>query len=279
LLEEYSDTKWAKLVQPTEDGDGLNSQDEGVVAYYDKTYGLLLQREFAAVLPRAKEGQVRFQVPVYKDRFQIMEAISLAMLDNFGSADSVLSVFMTSHTDPNDSLRRWADAVLKYIADNRSVTSKLPAGNQQNTVGAVIGNAVDSTTKKAQVPVSGNVPAEYKFDANEEHIVLFVFKLMEQRTKGVQVAIDDFNKFKFGSLALKTDVTMLNNIDGVVFVKSFTNRNQAVIYMNSLKKTKQIFREYESNEYDVVMISASNFNKLNTDKDIQAYIRFFKSKY
>src|SRR5690606_19168468 len=126
---------------------------------------------------------------------------------------------------------------------------------------------------------AGATPATYTFDPKEEHLVLFHFKKQEQRTKGVQSGIDDFNTFKFGSLKLQTGITMLNPIDGVIAVEAFTNKNQAIIYMNTLKKTKQIFREYQDGEYDVVMISKNNFAKLLADKDFQAYLRFFKAKY
>jgi len=286
LLEEYPDSKWAKLVQPTEDGDGMTAGADGVIPYYDKTYSMLLERDFEGVLPRAKEGQVRFDAPAYKDRFQIIEAIALAKLGNFNVADSVLTAFVTTHTDPNDSLRRWADAVLKYISENRTTLSTAAGGGTQ----AQAGTGTVDTSAAGKVSVSdananannvqqSKIPATYKFDPKEEHLVMFCFRVQEQRTKGVQAGIEDFNKFKFGSLQLATDITMFNAIDGVITVKEFTNKNQAVIYMNSLKKTKQLFREYEEREYQIVMISKSNFNKLAADKDLTGYIRFFKSKY
>lgn len=272
LLEEYPDSKWAQLAKPTEDGGGVADKNEGVVAYYDKTYTMLLDREFEAVLPRAKEGQKRFDVPVYKDRFQIIETIALASLQQYTKADSVLSEFMTKHTDPNDSLRRWADAVLKYINDNRRVMTTVTPGNSVDTT------AKQGDPQKTQPQVT-NVNTSYKYDPKEEHLVLFVFKNMENRTQGVNAAIGDFNKFKFGSLKLKNEIRMLNAVDGMVVIKEFTNRNQALIYMNSLKKTKQVFREYQSGEYNVVMISKSNFNKLLANKNMPSYLNFFRSKY
>lgn len=285
LLQDYPDSKWAKLVKPAEDGSGLSVGGEDVVSYYDKTYSMLLQRDFEGVLPRAREGQKRFDVQVYKDRFQIIEAIALAKLEQFSIADSVLTAFVTSHTNPNDSLRRWADAVLKYINDNRSVISNIPAAAAPSSSAA--GNnpppsAADNNLKPAanDLPKPGNTPPPaYVYEPKEEHLVLFCFKTQAQRTKGVQAGIEDFNKFKFGSLQLQTELDMLNAVDGVIAVKTFTNKNQAVIYMNTLKKTKQIFREYQTGEYEIVMISAPNFNKLFADKNIQAYLDFYRSKY
>lgn len=290
LLSEHPDSKWAKLVKPTEDGQGLDT-GEGVVAHYDKTYNLLLDHEYEATIPMAREGREKYNVPVYNERFHLIETIALAMLGEFAGADSLLSAFMARHTDPNDSLRRWAEAVQRYIQDNKS---KLPVAPPQGATAAG-GGATDATAAGGGVTdatAAGTVQAPttpatdgtvgavaYQYDPNEEHLVIFSFKNMEQRTKGVQVAIEDFNKFKFGSLQLQTNINMLNATDGVISVKSFTNRNQAVIYQNSLKKTSQIFREYKAGEYEVMMISSSNFNKLMAGKDLQGYIRFYKSKY
>lgn len=274
LQSEYPDSKWAKLIRPTEDGQGMNAS-EGVVAHYDKTYSMLLNREYRPAATMAREGREKFNIPVYTERFNLVETIALAMLGDFAGADSLLSGFMTRHTDPNDSLRRWADAVQRYIQENKAKQAALQAQAAKDA-----GTVITDTTVTVKAPVvQGPIPANYKYDPAEEHLVIFTFKNMEQRTKGVQAAIEDFNKFKFGSLQLQTDISMLNATDGVITVKSFTNRNQAVIYMNSLKKTAQIFREYRSTEYEVMMISSSNYNKLMTDKDIPGYTRFFKAKY
>ncbi len=274
LQAEHPDSRWAKLARPTEDGQGLDAA-ESVVAHYDKAYNMLLNREYDTAVQMARDGREKYNVPVYTERFHLVETIALAMQGDLAGADSLLSAFMTKHTDPNDSLRRWADAVQRYIQENKAkqVSSSLPqAGN--------MGGVTTDSTSSAKAPaVQGPIPAIYKYDPAEEHLVIFTFKNMEQRTKGVQAAIEDFNKFKFGSLQLKTDISMLNATDGLISVKSFTNRNQAVIYMNSLKKTSQIFREYRNTEYEIMMISSSNYNKLMTDKDIPGYTRFFKSKY
>lgn len=285
LQDKYSETEWAKLVKPTEDGAGLGNTDESVVSYYDKTYSMVLQRQYAQALPRAQEGQRIYDIPVYKNRFQILEAISLASLDSFRTADSVLDVFYTTHTDPNDSLRKWADAVKAYIEKNKVIAVNT-GGNALNNGSAADLSSGDGQNSPAGLkPISqsssgqGTTPAKYTYDAKAEHFVMFTFPAFEQRTKGVQAAIKDFNQFKFGSLKLDTEIKMLNANEGAIVTRSFTNKNQAVIYMNSLRKTKQVFREYQASEYEVVMISAGNFSKLEASGDIKAYLRFFKSKY
>ncbi|MCB0698222.1 MAG: hypothetical protein H6551_06445 [Chitinophagales bacterium] len=280
IITKHGDSHWASVVKPTEDGGGFDAGKlEDVVPFYDKTYSLLLQREYTTVLPRAKEGQKRYGNTKYNDKFMIMEAISLASLNKLNLADSVMTVFMTAHTDPNDSLRGWAEAVLKLISENRVQMNRLPMGNKiQDTT------SVDSAKMASVLPQSPSsntqaVQGAYTYEPQQEHYVIFTFVGQDQRTAGVKAGIDDFNKFKFGSLNLGTEINMLREPQGVITIKAFRNKNQAVIYINSLKKTDQVFREYESKEYQLMMISKSNHRKLVTDKNLGSYIYFYNKNY
>lgn len=286
LLSKYGVTEWAKIVRPTEDGAGMNTNNETMIPFYDKTYSMLLDGQYEAALPRAKEGQRRFPDKEYQSRFQIIEAMSLAKLGELNTADSVLTVFMTTHTDPNDSLRSWAEAVLKYVSDTRTRLSKLPQGNTAGGTDSTAGGNKTAGNNIPKTPNAGNTSnntssssADYQLDMKEEHFVIFTFTAMEQRTMGVKAAIDDFNKFKFGSLNLSTDVNMLQGATGVVTISSFRNKNQALIYLNSLKKSDQVFREYDKSEYQLMMISAPNHKKLVESKNMGAYMMFYNKNY
>lgn len=295
LQAEHPNSEWAKLVQPTEDGNGAALALSVVAKHYDSTYSYMLNRYYDTSLARSKEGQHIYRQSPYQDRFQIIEATSQAMLENYNAADSVLNIFMTKHTDPNDSLKRWGDALLKYVSEKKAIVAKriqdslsridtakrvpvIPQGEPIAAPGAAAPGEQGKPPVEPVVPASA-APVSYVFNGNEEHYAVFTFKAMEQRTKGVQAAIDDFSKFKFGSLQLQTEVQMLTPTSGVILVKKFANKNQALIYVNSLKKTKQIFREYQPGEYEVLMISSSNYIKLATDKNLEEYMRFYKSKY
>lgn len=286
LQSKYPDSEWSKAVRPTEDGAGMNASQEGMIAYYDKTYGMLIDRQYQEVLPRAKEGQKRFKDQVYKDRFMIIEAMAAAKLGELTLADSILTVFMTVHTDPNDSLRNWAEAILKYVSDERSRQSKLPGTSGLVNKADSSANPLTDSTGKLQIqqaPTStlgpGQAPAQYTFDAKEEHFVIFTFNKMEQRTMGVKAGMDDFNKFKFGSLNLNAEINMLRGAQGVVTVSSFRNKNQAIIYFNSLAKSQQVFREYDKSEYQLMMISAPNHKRLLETKNLGEYILFYNKHY
>ncbi|MEZ5015560.1 MAG: hypothetical protein R2800_00785 [Flavipsychrobacter sp.] len=266
LIKEYSDSEWASLVQPKEKVEVIKT-DVSVSNYYDETYQSLMSRDYTNVLTRARNGQKLYKDSVYSNRFRIMEAIALAGSGDYEYADSLLTDFMSAH--PSSSLRSWAEAVLRYINKNKasSVGGETPAKPQP---------------KPANIPIAqapSNAPVAFKYNANENHYVLFTFNKMEQRAMGVKAAINDFNQFKFSSLNLNTDISMISAKQGIVNVKSFNGLSQAKIYIRMLRSTKQIFREYQNGEYDLIMISESNYKKLLVDKDIEPYLKFYQSKY
>lgn len=270
LLKDYSDTEWAKLVQPKEKEEVIKT-DVSVANYYDETYQSLMNRDFAVVLTRARQGQKLYKDTVYNNRFRIMEAIALAGSGEYEYADSLLTDFMS--TKPSSSLRTWAEAVLRYINKNKAAN----IGGKTTTATPSKPKQQAANIPKAQAP--SNAPVAYKYDAKENHYVLFAFQQMEQRAMGVKAAVNDFNQFKFSSLKLSTDISMISAKQGVVQVKNFNGVSQAKIYIRMLQSTKQIFREYQKGEYELIMISESNYKKLLVDKDLAPYLKFYQSKY
>ncbi len=266
LTKEYPKTEWAKLVVPQKSVSTIDPK-VSVSKFYDETYGLLMAREYSKVLPRARQGQKTYTDTIYNQRFKIMEAIALAGMGDYEYADSILTDFMTKHS--TSSLREWAEAILRYVNKNKSGTvgGKTPA------------KPVPPPPPIPEAKAPTSAPTEFTYDSKERHYVLFAFKQMEQRAMGVKAAITDFNKFKFSSLNLTTSVAMLNSNRGFVRVESFPGVNQTKIYLRMLKNTKQIFREYNSTEYDLIIISENNLKKVLVDKELNSYLKFYKSKY
>jgi hypothetical protein len=102
---------------------------------------------------------------------------------------------------------------------------------------------------------------------------------MEQRAMGVKAAIGDFNTFKYGSLGLDVESTVLNQKEGVIAVQKFDGPTKAKIYMNDLRGTAQVFREYKTGEYQLLLISESNYRKLLADNALGPYLDFYSKNY
>ena len=96
---------------------------------------------------------------------------------------------------------------------------------------------------------------------------------------GVKAGLNDFNTFNFASQSLSVSINMLKQNEGIIIVKAFPSAAHAKIYMNAVKGNKQLLKEYKPEEYSLLLISADNFKKLNAEKDMAAYIKFYKANY
>lgn len=279
LRNEFSQSRWAKDLAPAEHTEGLLASNIPVANYYDITYQMLQERQYNAVLERARSGQSQYQDSLYRNRFKIMEAIALAGSGKYEKADSLVTEFI--NTNPKDSLRSWADAVLNYIKSSKPV---VPPKTENDSTSK--GNILSSVTPPAtSLPGEDNknaavaVPAVYTYKPSEEHYFIFYFKKMESKAMGIKAALNDFNTFNYGNQKLESSLDMMREDQGIIVVKPFPSASHAKIYINALKANKQMFKEYRPEEYSLLIISADNFKKLQADKNIIPYLNFYKSKY
>jgi len=128
-------------------------------------------------------------------------------------------------------------------------------------------------------PVLPPPPAEYVFKPTTEHFFMFVFQKMESKAMGVKAALGDFNTFNFSSQQLTVSMGMLKLDQGYIVVKSFPTAAHAKIYMNAVRSNNLLLKEYKSDEYTLMIISGDNFKKLQADKDMEPYRKFYKANY
>lgn len=286
LLKQYPDSKYAPLVKPRESEVNANPEAISESAFYEETYGMVLDHKYAWALDKVKQAKVMYPEGKYAKRFTIVEGIAMAGMQDYKPADSLIRGFINQY--PKDSLRPWADAILKYIQTNKPADS-LSIGKVDTT--KTTGQSALTQPKplpNANGAFPPDVPPAPKAEASSpayiyrpeaEHMVLFVFGGMDSRASGFRAGVTDFNTFKFNNLGLSTDIQVLSPESGVVAIRTFRNLSAAQIYMNNLKTTGQLFREYKQGEYQLIFISDFNYEKLLIDKDMKAYLQFYRASY
>jgi hypothetical protein len=280
VAEKYADGKYADLVGHGATESSLTT-NAGLAQYYDETYDLLLNRDNFSVLARLKQAKQQFSDANYAKRFWIMEGIAMAGIDSFTYADSLVRDFIGKY--PKDSLRPWADAVLKYIADKKpKPVAASPLAGSPTTASPTSGTNPPAPPPLPNSPTAGTAPAEkviFNYNASEPHFALFTFSGMEPRTTAMRAAIADFNTSRFAMLNLSAEIALLDGTSGVIVTKSFANSTEAKIYLNLLNGNTQAFKDYKPGEYQLLMISSSNYDKLMKSKDMNQYLIFYKANY
>ncbi len=289
LLQQFSTSKWAANVRPPDDSGGTNglltASTGNVADYYDETYNLLMQRQYGDVLSRSRVGRQRYKNETYENRFRIMEAIAFAGSGNYKQADTLLTDFIRTH--PSDSLRSWADNVMRYVQDQEKLDTVKPAAIPVTVVApsplnpAIAAPASANTVNSpAATPSAALVqPVAYSYKPNDEHYFIFYVKNKDSKAMGVKAGLTDFNTLKFGGAQLTNSFEMLAGTEGVIVVRKFNNAAKAKAYLAEFRKTPVLMREFSPGQYQAVIISSANYLKLSADKAIQPYLNFYISKY
>lgn len=297
LRTNYPQSPWAEKVAPVSEKQTTGLATVSVANYYDETYGLMMQRNFHAVLERARKGRQVYNDPVYNNRFQIMEAIALTGVGSFKQAESLLTQFVNAKG--TDSLRVWAETILDYIRKNQpqvtdTLATQVVTSGLDSTLNTMPGASTSAPsiasldTSQTSLPVDTSnslsknlpmVPVSYTFTPAATHYFVFYFKKAESRAMGVRAALKDFNTFKFSSQKLTTKFEMLKEDQGIITVQAFPSSSHARIYLNAVRINKTILKEYKPEEYTLFIISEENYVKLITDKDVEPYLKFYQSRY
>lgn len=277
LQREYPSSKFAELVRPAE---GMVEEDRNVPVevYYDNTYSMLQQRQFADVIQRAKRGKSMYSDQRYNSRFSILEATALAGSEQFDQADSAITTFINNN--PADTLIPWAHAIKDYITRNRPAIDSMNTGQLDSLLPKKSDNAGQDSLNNTNTSAAVEIPNEYTYNPREPHYFMFVFPSMGTKVIAVRAALTDFNNLMFSEQNLSIGLETLNDQGGgAIVIRQFETIAPARNYLRKLQTKREIFREFEENEYYLLIISARNYQKLLHDKDIDTYQQFYKSRY
>jgi len=276
LQTRYPDSEWALLLKDAlkpgamETGNPLLTNAGGPVEtisnHYDKTYGLLMQKQFADVIARAEDLEKLYpsQAAQYQKKYNLMKAVAIAGQGNYPKADTMLSQFLA--VNPNDSLTSWANAVLNYIRSNKPPL---------NT-----GEPAPADTTGGQ-PEADTVLKAYNYQPGMKHSLIIYSPLMDGRLMGVKSGLSDYNMMKHSEEGISVSVASLKSGNGLIVCREFASEASAKKYMNEIKGLKDLFREYGKNstEYELSIISADNLSRLLSQKDYSNYRQFYKQNY
>ena len=291
LLQQYDTTQWASLVRPSTNQDALSTDtsngpllalagNQSIAAYYDDTYDMLLKRSYDTVLTRVTTARRQYHNDAYNNRFMVLQAAALAGTGSYGRADTILHNFVTQH--PTDTLRPWAESILKYIATNKPVPPK-DTTIKKAVPGTTVAGGADSTLGKTagqQMPaVRDSASNGYIYRPAEPHYFVFIPNKMGSNVLTEKGVIAGFNTSKFPTQRLTADMESLSPQQPVLLARGFGNATDAKAYLTTFNATPQAVQGFDPNSYKVFIISASNYNKLRSDKNITAYLTFFQANY
>jgi outer membrane protein assembly factor BamD (BamD/ComL family) len=279
MLAKFPNSQYASQMRPSE-SNPASAGVKAVADYFDETYKLLLQHQYTEAVMRSGVAKKQYNNPVYKKRFEILEASAYTAMGEYDKADTIVAAFIRNN--PTDSLAGWAKDVQRYIAEVRSGGKPkwyyekpiVYAGPDKKE----IKDPATDLAKPVKPPVISDIPSSYAYQADSEHYAILLLPGLDSKTSTLKQAIRKFDSSKYAAANLEVILDLYDMNHAVMVVKRFTNATQAQAYMAALKMLP-VMGEYKPQDLQVLIISKQNYKKMFADKKAQPYISFYSSYY
>ncbi len=286
LIKKFPNSQYATNLKPkgSESKGDVKVDGKNVSAYFDETYALLQQRQYTEALMRVNIAKKQFDNPVYKKRFEIVEATAYAGMANYNQADTLITAFMKANT--GDTLMTWASTVRQYIKDVRNggkpswyYDTLTTAQKEALTKKSEKAKAdAEAASKPAPPPPPPDAPAFYSYHADSMHYCIIVLSGLDSRTSKLKKGIIKYDSANYTTTNLELVMDFFDIDQDVLVVKGFNNANDAKTYAEGLK-TLPALQAYKPDEIKVLSISRNNYKKMFFEKTAQPYYGFYAEHY
>lgn len=291
LIKKFPESQYASMLKPKKNETKAPALVDGqtVSAYFDQTYAMLHQHQYAEALARIEVGKKQFDNPVYKKRFEVAEAMAYAGKGDYDMSDTLTGKFIKAN--PSDTLTAWAKTIQKYVADMRkggkpswydeAVAISEKAAKAKKDEPKKVANA---EKPKAELPppppppVFKDIPFNYTYNADSEHYCIIILPGLDSRTGVLKQNVKDFDNAKYSAANLSLLVDLYDMNQGVLVIKKFANATAAKKYLSDLKASTAL-KDYKPDELKLLLITSSNYKKLYTDKEVLPYSSFYNAYY
>ncbi len=286
LIKKFPNSQYATSLKPkgSESKSDIKVDGKNVATYFDETYTLLQQRQYTEALMRVNIAKKQFDNPVYKKRFEIVEATAYAGMANYNQADTLINAFMKANT--GDSLMGWASSVRQYIKEVRNggkpswyydtlTTAQKEALTKKSEKAKADAAAA---SKPAPPPPPPDAPAFYSYHADSMHYCIIVLPGLDSRTSPLKKGIIKYDSANYTASNLELAMDFFDIDQDVLVVKKFNNASDTKTYAEGLKSLPAL-QAYKSEEIKVLSITRNNYKKMFYEKTAQPYYGFYAEHY
>lgn len=135
--------------------------------------------------------------------------------------------------------------------------------------------------QQSQIIAEDTTSVYVRSDANEHYFVVYIKdpSTPQSAIMSTLAKVNAYNSAVVPEMRLATKQVVIDSKNKLINVRKFKDRNDAMAYFNQIKKQSQLFSDLKPEQFALTAISTTNFVMLLTEKDIDAYNKFFKRVY
>lgn len=270
IISKFPQTNYAKLLQNPNYVQELEQKRRQDEQLYMDTYDDYMQAKYSKVSSEAIAFITNNPDNDLIANFDFLRVLCVGRTSELDIFKNELVVFMQKY--PDSELAGAAENILQYFGttDIQALIADLQSRPEIVTNNDTVNNENDSI----KTPVE-----DYVFDELAEHYYVMYVKSSDVDIKRISFEIRNFNIFNF---SMRTFNVINNPYDSnfeLISVRSFKNQRQSVNYSKMIANSDDVFSKLKNTEYKIFVISTENFNKLQKNKNITDYLKFYQEHY
>jgi tetratricopeptide (TPR) repeat protein len=272
VIQKFPDTNYARLLQNPNYVAELEQKRRQDEQFYIETYDNYMDAKYAKVNADASTFIQNNPDNDLIPNFEFLKVLCIGRSAEQNQFKNALVGFMQAY--PNHELAGAAQNILEYYGtgDIQALIADLQARPETNS--QATSNVTDTANNNTTVTAEAFV-----FDELAEHYYVLMVKSAEVDIKRLSFEIRNFNIFNFSMRTFNVLNAPYDSNYELVSVRSFKNQRQSVNYSKMIGNSEDVFSKVKNSQYSVFVISADNFVKLQKQKNITEYLRFYQEKY
>ena len=225
--------------------------------YYQETYDLYINKEYARVVNNADSASVRFKADKsILPKFEYLKAVSLGKITNNNDTSLALMKSM---------VQKYPDCELKGLAQNFIDSWEKLKGKSLD----------DTNTFRTVEPVE----VTYEPTPDNLHFYVLVVDSKKINVNSLKIRISDFNSQYFKLAELSISNIFLNETQQIITINKFSDKSTALDYYSLISTNSYVFAGTNQEDYYSFVISDNNYPLFYKKKDREEYLSFFQKNY
>ncbi len=259
ILNEHGDTEYAEIIRNPNYAIEKANTKSSLDLFYEETYRKYLNGEYASVISRKAESDIKFPQNILAPKFDFLKTLSIGRTQPLPVFEASLNDIIKNHS--TDSVKDAAQEILDYIHNkNISAPGDMPVSLPDTS----------AANKKL-----------YTYFPDTTHNVVLIFQniggpLDPEKLKN---KISDFNTKNFRSKNITLQEMLFDHRLKIFILKSFKNKQEALEYFSLFYDNDEIFIHVNPDAYEMYAISVNNLPMLLTQKKTDKYDDFYRGLY
>ncbi len=266
LLTNYPESEYSKLILNPNFFAETKKKTAVLQVFYENTYNAYLKGQYADVIERKKLADEMFpKNNPLAGKFALLKAMAIGRTKPVSTFELALEDVVRGY--PKDSVSIRAQQILDFIRKNNSQTA--------------IPSTVDSTklaSQKNQLNQKIDSTA-FTYAPETPQLFLILVKINSTDLDALKSKITSYNNLNFKGIQMNIQSGNLDLQYQYVTVTGLQNKDDAMLYFESVTGDESIAGSLETSEPLFFVISQDNLTQLALTHDINKYSAFFQEKY